>query len=397
MPTDCIQYWSLDPEVTFLNHGSFGACPKDVMAHQSALRMRMERQPVQFFLRDLIDLQDKARHSISQFVGAKVENLAFVRNATEGVNGILRSLVLKPGDEVVVTNHGYPACRNIVDFVCERWDAKVVVADVPFVGATSALIRSTILDKISSRTRLVLLDHITSPTGLVLPIEQLVPEIKNQGILTLVDGAHGPGMIDLNLSALKPDWYVGNFHKWVCAPKGAAFIYASQEAQANVHPASISHGYGISNEAIGRSAFHLEYDWTGTQDVTPWLCVPMAIRFMENLMQGGWTEIRARNRKLALAGRRLLADSLGIDVPTDDDLIGHLAALPLPPADIDDVPSPLYGTRLQQRLLDEYRIEVPLVPWPSHPQRLVRISAALYNDLDDYRALAQALKEIFRC
>ena len=151
MPTDFRQYWSLDPEVTFLNHGSFGACPKDVMAHQSALRMRMERQPVQFFLRDLIDLQDEARHSISQFLGATVENSAFVRNATEGVNGILRSLVLKTGDEIVVTNHGYPACRNIVDFVCERWDARVVVADVPFVGATRAAIRSAILDKISSR------------------------------------------------------------------------------------------------------------------------------------------------------------------------------------------------------------------------------------------------------
>ena len=395
--TDYSHHWSLTNEVVFLNHGSFGACPSVVLDHQMDLRRRIERQPVQFFHRDIYELIQSARSDLAAFIGAPSDDLVFVRNATEGINSVLRSYPLDAGDEILVTAHGYPACRNIVDYVASRSGAHVTVADFPFDGATTDQVISGIMNAVTQKTRLALLDHVPSPTGRVLPIEALIPILENRGIATLIDGAHGPGMLPLEMNALNPSWYVANLHKWVCAPKGAGFLYVRPDRRACLQPAILSHGYSLAESMPEMNAMHLSFDWPGTQDPTPWLCVPKAIDFMAGLVPGGWPEIRRRNRELCLTARRQLCDALGVTVPTEDGLIGHLAAMPLPNAEVDDEPSPLYGTSLQMSLLNNYGIEVPVIPWPSHPRRLIRISAALYNTPDDYIKLTSALREMDLC
>ena len=395
MPSDLAKHWCLDPEINFLNHGSFGACPRAVLKEQSTLRQRIENQPVQFFLRDIYDLIDDARQTVGAFLDAPAEELVFVRNATEGVNAILRSLEFKPGDEILVTDHGYPACKNIVDFVAHRYGARVVIVSPGFQGLTQASVYNSIMASVTNKTRLALLDHVTSPTGLVLPVESLVPTLEAQGIMTLVDGAHGPGMLDISLRRLQPSWYVGNFHKWVCAPKGAGILYVRPDRQSGIHPATISHGFSLEGKIPGRSLLHLEFDWTGTQDPTAWLCVPKALEIIGGMLPGGWPEVRARNRALVLQARNYLASVLNVDIPTEDAMIGHLAALPLPPS--DEPVSHLYGTPFQERLLTEFCTEVPIVPWPASPHRLIRVSAALYNDYSDYEHLGAALKTLIPC
>ena len=385
-------YWCLDPEITFLNHGSFGACPRTVLDYQTQIRHRIEAQPVQFFLRDIYDLIDSARVRAAHFVDGCPEQLVFVRNATEGVNSVLRSLRFEPGDEILVTNHGYPACKNTVDYVARRTGARVVIVEFPFLGVDHQRIHDLIMAGVTENTRLALIDHVTSPTGLVLPVETLVPELESRGVMTLIDGAHGPGMLELSMNTLNPSWYVGNFHKWVCAPKGAAMLYARSDRMNTLHPTTISHGFSLDPMEVERSRLHLEFDWVGTQDPSAWLTVPHAIDTLEEMFPGGWSALRKHCRQLTLKGRGVLMNRLGIQQPTSDECIGQLAALPLPPS--TEKISPLYGSPLQERLLKEYGIEVPIVPWPAVPDRLVRISGALYNEVEQYVELAQALEEI---
>lgn len=384
--------WSLEADLTFLNHGSFGATLRSVQARQEEWRQRLEHQPVQFFVRDLQPALDTAREAVARFVGASPEDLAFVPNATTGVNAVLRSLRLGPGDELLTTDHAYNACANALRYVAERAGGTVVVASFPFPGATPEAVVEGVVAKLTPRTRLALIDHVTSPTGLVLPLEHLVGELASRGIEVLVDGAHAPGMLPLDLAALGVSYYTGNFHKWVCAPKGAGFLYVAADRRADVRPAVISHG--ANAPLAGRSRFHREFDWVGTVDPTPWLCVPDALEAMEALLPGGWPALRARNRGLARAARDVLCDTLGVEAPAPDSMLGFLAAVPLPDGSAEPPTSPLYADPLQDALLRDYRIEVPIVPWPAPPHRLVRISAQAYNRLEDYQRLASALREL---
>lgn len=384
--------WLLDPDVVFLNHGSFGACPQPVLDYQQAMRARLERQPVQFFVRDLEDLLDEARAALGAFLGAPAQDLAWVPNATTGVNAVLRSLALEPGDELLVTDHEYNACRNTLDFVAARAGARVVVVPLPFPIADPETAVAAILARVSDRTRLALIDHVTSQTGLVLPIARIVAALRERGVETLVDGAHAPGMLPLDLSGLGAAWYTGNCHKWLCAPKGAGFLYVRPDLQSTVRPVTISHGANATRR--DRSRFLLEFDWTGTGDPTAILAVPEALRFMGGLLAGGWPALREHNRTLVLEGRDMLCASLGIEPPCPDDMIGSLAALPLPDGDGAPPESALYTDPLQDRLLEDFAIEVPIVPWPAPPQRLLRISAQIYNRPEDYRQLADALQDL---
>jgi len=235
--------FALDPDVVFLNHGSFGACPREVLRRQSALRERLEREPVQFMLEERPRLLDEARERVAAFVGADAEDLAFVPNATSGVNAVLRSMKLEPGDEILVTNQGYHACTNAARYVAERSGARVVEVRLPFPLISSEEVGLAVNGAITKRTRLVLLDHVTSPTGLVMPLDKLVVAIEARGVRTLVDGAHGPGMLDLDLRALGASYYTGNLHKWCCAPKGAAFLWVRGDRAGDVHAPVISHGF----------------------------------------------------------------------------------------------------------------------------------------------------------
>ena len=323
--------WLLDPDVVFLNHGSFGACPQPVLDYQQAMRARLERQPVQFFVRDLEDLLDEARAALGAFLGAPAQDLAWVPNATTGVNAVLRSLALEPGDELLVIDHEYNACRNTLDFVAARAGARVVVVPLPFPIADPETAVAAILARVSDRTRLALIDHVTSQTGLVLPIARIVAALRDRGVETLVDGAHAPGMLPLDLSGLGAAWYTGNCHKWLCAPKGAGFLYVRPDLQSTVRPVTISHGANATRR--DRSRFLLEFDWTGTGDPTAILAVPEALRFMGGLLAGGWPALREHNRTLVLEGRDMLCASLGIEPPCPDDMIGSLSSLPLPDGD----------------------------------------------------------------
>ncbi len=382
--------WPLDRGVTFLNHGSYGACPAEVLRYQAALRAEMEAEPVRFLGRELDDRLDAARARLGAFVGADPDDLAFVSNATGGVNAVLRSLRLAPGDELLTTDHAYQACRNTLDFVAERSGARVVAVTLPFPVTDPQAIVDTVLAGVTPRTRLALLDHITSPTALILPLERIVAALAARGIDSVVDGAHAPGMVPLDLRALGAAYYSGNCHKWLCTPKGSAFLWVRRDRQADVHPLTISHG--AKGERAGRSRFRLEFDWTGTQDPTAWLTVPMAIDYLAGLVPGGWPALMARNRALALEARRLLCAAVGTAPACPEEMIGSIASVILP-----DNRTVETGWRVrdpvQGRLFEAWGIEVPIMRWPAPPKRMVRVSAQLYNHLPQYVRLAEALRK----
>jgi isopenicillin-N epimerase len=382
------RHWTLDEHVVFLNHGSFGACPRPVLEAAARVRAELEREPVYFFERTFPAALDAARAEVAAFVGARFEDLVFVPNTTAGVNAILRSAKLGPGDTLLTTDHAYNACTNALEFVAARTGARVTVVPVPLPLSDPEEVVERILGGATGDVRLALIDHVTSQTGVVFPIARIVARLRERGIETLVDGAHAPGMLPLDVAAIGAAYYVGNFHKWLCAPKGAAMLWARSDVQAGLHPTSISHGYSSSR---ARARFLEEFDWTGSTDPAPFLAVPDAIRFVGGLLPGGWPEIYARNRGLALAARRLLSERLGATLLAPESMIGSLASVPLPDSAPGEPTLPAEDL-LHRALADVHSIEVPVFPWPSPPRRLVRVSAHLYNELADYRRLAEALE-----
>ncbi|NES93842.1 MAG: aminotransferase class V-fold PLP-dependent enzyme [Desertifilum sp. SIO1I2] len=375
--------WLLDPQIAYLNHGAFGACPIPILELQQRLRSQLEREPVRFMERELEPLLDRARRALADFVGTDPSHLAFVPNATTGVNAVLRSLSLSPEDELLATDQEYNACRNALNYISQRTGAKIAIASVPFPLTSPQQIVEAVLARVSSKTKLVLLDHITSQTGLIFPIRPLIAQLTSFGIQVLVDGAHAPGQVPLNLRELGATYYTGNCHKWLCAPKGAAFLYVHPDRQAQVRPLTISHGANATRQ--DKSRFHLEFDWMGTDDPTAYLCLPEVIEFMGSLLPGGWSELMQRNHNLVLAARQWLCEALKVDLPCPDEMIGSMACVPLP----DGEEKPLRDT-----LFDQYGIEVPIMPFPAFPKRLLRVSAQIYNTPEEYQALASAIAQI---
>jgi isopenicillin-N epimerase len=394
MPSALARHWTLDPEIAYLNHGSFGATPREVLAEQQRLRDRMEREPVQFLARELQGLVDEARGALAPFLGARAEDVVFIPNATTAVNAVLRSLSFQPGDEILATDHGYNACRNAVEYVAQRSGARAVVARVPFPLRSPEEVVEAVLGAVTPRTKLALVDHVTSPTGIVFPLERLVEELRERGVPVLVDGAHAPGMLPLDLEALGADYYTGNLHKWVCAPKGAAFLWVRPELQEAIRPVVISHGANARFDV--RSRFQVEFDWVGTDDPSAVLCVPAALRFLGALHPGGWDELRSKNRALALEARALLSRSLGVEPPAPESMIGTLVALKLPDAKPGGQRTAFDWDPLQRALFDRHKIEVVVSTWPAAPTRWVRISAQAYNEIGDYSRLAEALRAELR-
>ncbi|HTV96040.1 MAG TPA: aminotransferase class V-fold PLP-dependent enzyme [Steroidobacteraceae bacterium] len=382
MVTKFTALWALDPAVAYLNHASFGACPRAVLDAQSALRLEMEREPVDFLSGSLPGRLEAARAELARFLGADAADLVFVANATSGVNAVLRSLALRAEDELLVTSHGYAACRKVVEFVAQRAGARVVTAQLPFPCPGAHSIVEAVLGAVSARTRIALIDHVTSPTALILPVERLVRELGARGIDVLIDGAHAPGMLPLRLSELGAAYYTGNAHKWLCAPKGAAFLHVRRDRQAGLHAHVISHGF--------EAGFQAEFDWIGTIDPTPWLCIPEALRHLGGQLAGGWPQLMAANRRLALGARDLVLARLGIAAPAPDELIGAMASIPLPAG---GSAAPPLDTRLLHDRLRARGVEAWLHP---HPVPLLRVSAQLYNDLDQYERLAALLEQALR-
>ncbi|MCK4871251.1 MAG: aminotransferase class V-fold PLP-dependent enzyme [Phycisphaerales bacterium] len=378
--------WLLDPSCTFLNHGSFGACLKAVLDVQQSWQQRLERQPVRFFVHELDDLLANVRHRLGEFIGADPENLALVTNTTQGVSTVLRSLAFSPSDELVMTDHTYPAVHNAVHFIAQHTGATVRIAHVPFPIRDSQQATDAITAALTDRTRLLVIDHITSPTGLILPIERIISEANDRGIPILVDGAHGPGMLPLDLESLGAAFYTGNCHKWVCAPKGAAFLWVDPSRQDELQPLSISLGLFIQRP--GESRFRAEFKYTGTWDPSALLSIPAAIDFFAQL-PGGWDAVQRHNRELALQARTLLCEALDTEPPTPDAMVGSLATVTLPPGPSEP---------LETRLAEEFNIETPIIAWPWRSRtepgpRWIRISAQVYNDLTQYEYLARCLQQ----
>ena len=387
-PSEFARHWELDPNIVFLNHGSFGACPRVVRAAQHELRTRMEREPVLFVHREAEARLDQARATLARFVGCDADDLAFVQNATTGVNTVLRSLAFAPGDELLTTDHEYNACRNGLDFVAAKAGATVRVAAIPFPMQSPQQVLDAVLANVTARTKLMLLDHVTSATGLVMPATAIVHALRERGIDTLVDGAHAPGMLPLDLDALGAAYYTGNCHKWLCTPKGSALLHVRRDRQAGIRPLVISHG--ANSPRLDRSRFRLEFDFTGTADLTPFLCIPEALRFLGSLLPGGIAALQAHNHAMALRGRDQLCHAAGSSVAAPATMIGALASVVLPPSE-----APLMGPHgldpLQVRLFDTHHIEVPVMRWAKPAARILRISPQIYNSAAQYDYLAAAL------
>ncbi len=350
--------WRLEPDVSFLNHGSFGACPEPVLEAQRAWRDRLEREPVRFLDRELEGHLDAARSDVAAFLGADPEGLAFVPNTTTGVSTVLASRRFGPGDELLACDHEYNATLNALRAAAARDGATVVIVRVPFPVRDPSEIVEAFLEAVTPRTRLAMVSHVTSPTALVMPVAALVRELDRRGVDTLVDGAHAPGMLPVDLTALEAAYWTGNGHKWLCAPKGSGVLHVRADLRAGIRPLVVSHA--ANTDRTDRSRYHLGFDWTGTGDPTPYLAMPAAIRFVGGLHEDGWSGLMAANAALARAGRDRLCEALGVAPPAPDTMLGSMAAVPLP----DLAPTAASAQQLQAALFDEDRIEVPVLVFP---------------------------------
>jgi isopenicillin-N epimerase len=370
-------YFLLDPDVVFLNHGSFGACPRPVMDVYQEWQRRLERQPVAFIARELSGLLQQARQVLGDYVNAAADDLVFVPNATFAINVIARSLPLEPGDEVLATDHEYGACDRIWRFICQKRGAHYVRQPLPLPVQTPEEIVEQVWQGVTPRTRVIFLSHITSATALCLPVAALCARARAAGILTVIDGAHAPGQMPLDLTALDADFYTGNCHKWLLSPKGAAFLYARPACQRLLEPLVVS--WGWESERPGASPFLDHHQWWGTKDPAAYLSVPAAIQFQRD---HNWPAVRAACHRLGQETLRRLSQLTGLPslYPPTATFFRQMFTAPLPASDLET---------LQARLYQEYRVEVPILRWQE--RTLLRVSLQGYNTHRDADTLISAL------
>ena len=368
-------FWALEPSMHFLNHGSFGATPRYVLAAQHHWRERLERQPVRFMVEELPVELGLLRARLASFVGTTAERLAMVENSTAGVNAVLRSIKWRDGDEIVLADHAYASVRNTVRFLAERHGLQVRLAPIEFPLSGPESMLEAYWSAITPRTRLVIVDHIFSSLAVRSPVAEIVAVCQPLGVQVLVDGAHAPGLLPLALDTLGADWYVGNCHKWLLAPKGSAFVQASASALTDLHPAVISNFHD--------RGFPLEFDWQGTRDYSAWLAVAAALDFVEAM---GASRYRQVLRDQAAAAAALLSQRWGVALPAPAEMFCGMVTLPLPG---DEAPTEENAKRWHDRLWSQHRIEVPVLAF--NQKLWLRISAQVYNDLSDVEALARAV------
>lgn len=375
------EHFFLDPDVTFLNHGSFGATPRPVMEAYQAWQWRMERQPVRF-MRELGDWLAGARQVLGEFVNAAAGDLVFVPNATTAVNIVARSLDLGPSDQVLMSDHEYGACERTWQFLAGERGFELVRQPVDLPVTTDQAIVDQLWAGVTPRTRLIFISHITSPTAVTMPVADVCGRAREAGILTLVDGAHALGQIPLDMGAIGADFYTSNGHKWLCSPKGSAFLYATREAQAVVKPLIIGWGWGANRELSYGSDFLDYLQWTGTDDYSAYLAVPDAIRFQTD---HNWDAVRADCHSLATAAATRINQLTGLPaVYASDAFYCQMALAEITP--VEDV------RLLQRRLYDEHRIEVPCIN--RNGRQFIRISIQAYNTADEVDALLAALGDL---
>ena len=382
------ELFQLDPDLIFLNHGSFGACPREVLQAQRRWQDEMEANPVAFLSRRSGALLGQARSVLGDYLGARADDLAFVPNATTGVNIVARSLQLRPGDEVLTSNHEYGACDATFRFACERSGALYKRVHIPLPYQASAFVER-LMAEVTPRTRLIFVSHITSATALIFPVADLCRAARARGVLSLIDGAHAPGQLPLNIEDIGADFYTGNGHKWMCGPKGSAFLYARREHHSTLHAPVVSWGYVA--EAIqadtegstlafdrytGTSILQRRLQWQGTRDISAWLALPAAIEFQRG---HDWPTVRRRCHVAAVEVMHALCQRWGLEPIARDEDFGQMTAIPVPHPD---------AAELQRRLYDESRIEIPVT---QHEGRtFVRISVQGYTTEAEVQALVEA-------
>ena len=381
------EHFLLDPDTVFLNHGSYGACPREVFAAYQQWQEELERNPVAFLGRRSAALLGAARERLAAHLGARGDDLVFVANATTGVNTVARSLALQPGDEVVATDHEYGACDATWRFVCERAGAAYRRVELPLPFAPDEFV-ARLVAAVTPRTRLIFASHISSTTALIFPVAALCAAARERGIMTLIDGAHAPGQLALNLQAVGADFYTGNAHKWLCAPKGAAFLQARPERQADIDATVVSWGYLAEAEGghtgfdayAGHSTFERRLQWQGTRDIAAFLAVPAAIDFQ---VRHDWPAQQARCHAMAIGLRQRVLARNGLAAPADDSAHGQMVTIPVRCDDAEG---------LRRSLFEDHRIEVPVTRHGAHS--FVRVSVQAYNSAADLDALDRALTEI---
>ena len=320
------KHWSLDKSVTFLNHGSFGARPIPILKKQSEYRKQLESEPLRFMMREADSLIEKSREALSGFIKCDRKDLVFVNNATTGVNTVLKSLDFTTGKEILITNHIYPACRNTINKIAKEKKLKVKEIKIPLHIYNSSDITEKVINSVNSKTALVLIDHISSIPGIRFPIEEIVNELNSRSIDVIVDGAHAPGMVPLDLKKLNAPYYTGNCHKWICSPIGSAFLYVREDKQKHIKPLVTSRMYGETQTTLSEMQYN--FSWQGTYDPTPIICIADAIEFMGSLFPGRWKELMKHNHELALAAGKKICSEFNIEYPYSDDLIAGLFGVP---------------------------------------------------------------------
>jgi isopenicillin-N epimerase len=376
--------WVLDPSLHHLNHGSFGAVPRPVLAAQDAWRVQFERDPVGFVDRDLVPALDQVRDVWAGLLGADPTGTVMLRNTTTGVTTVLDAVArtLPPGSQVVLTDHAYNSTRVAVDVVASRYGLTPVTVRLPFPVVSPADVSSRVVDAVGPRTGLVVLDLVTSPTALRLPVEEIVAAVGD--VPVLVDAAHGPGMVDMTTDSLRgAAFVVANGHKWLCAPRGSAAMVVREDWRDRLRPLVVSHGWE-ERFAPGRPRLHATFDWTGTDDVTPWLAVPAALEAVAGLHRDGWPGVREANRSLARYARDRLCEALGIEAPAPDTMLGAMAAVPLPGE----------SSGMLDPLAAELREHGFVVAAFGGARRVLRVSAHVYNEPTEYDALATLLPRL---
>ena len=385
------KHWQLNPEIVFLNHGSFGACPIKVLEKQNTYRTQMESDPVRFMVEDLEELAWQSKETLARFTGCKAKDLVFVPNATTGVNLVLKNLSLNPGDEILTHNHNYSACNNALLAFAQKWKANVITASVPFPLKTEDEIIDAFVKAITPKTRLALIDHVTSATGIIFPVKKLTKILQEKGIVVIIDGAHAPGMLDLDIDNIGAEFYTGNCHKWICSPKGSALLHVREDRQKNFLPLTTGHSY---DRPLEERKWSGQFFWPGTNDYSASICVADAIEYMGSMLQD-WPTLRKHNHDLLIQGRNKILQALNAEAPAPDELLGSLSTIPLP------IPyeRPEYFFNhthpFGRMLYNKYKIQIPIHAWPhSNPRIWIRISAQAYNSLEQYEYLGEVLREV---
>ena len=376
-------FFLLDPLIVFLNHGSFGACPRPVFENYQDWQRRLEMQPVQFLGVELDKYLQQARQELGLYVNASANDLVYIPNATHGINIIARSLPLNPGDEILTTNQEYGACNFTWEFICSKTGAEYKRQPITLPVISAEQIADQLWQGVTPKTKVIFISHIASPTSLTLPVHKICQRAHEAGILTIIDGAHAPGQIPLDLASIQADFYVGNCHKWMLSPKGAGFIYAGSETQKLIEPLIISWGYQSKFTTPHESTFVDYLQWSGTRDPAASLSVPAAISFMK---EHHWEDIRASCQHILRYAMGIIGEITGLPplFSINSDFYHQMGTVPIPR--VNNL------NELKSRLLSDYKIEIPCIEWENH--NYLRLSVQGYNTMSDIDQLVSALKAL---